>query len=534
MALVIVVGLIVLTTPKPVRADDPSHSGHGFPGSPSPGNPPPPGNPPVPPGPPGPPDPPGPGAPPPDEPKDPPCVGEPVYPYRGNFSYETDGVTIPGKGMTVKVTLTYWSQREYNNRYGYNWFMCYNVRLVKLADNSIEVVYGCGGQYNYEYDAGSYISPPGAFAELEAVGGGGYTLTQTDGTIYSFDANGRLTTITDRNDNDITFIYDAGGESAIVGKTRYVTGTVTADTLAYDWTLTTLVDTKGDTLTFDYDANGRLETITDYIGREWSYEHDTNDDLISITTPGVAGFTSGLVTQCDYDSLHHVLTVTDPENQTQVANTYYADGRIHTHTFEGGTMTLEYNDATHTTTVTDGEGFETDWVFDSDGLLTNKKVHTAGLRAGEPSYYETVYEYTANNQFEAITFPRDNSVEYEYNDRGRITEVRQKKIGVSGDHSSDIVTSVTYETDFGFLESFTDGDTNTTTFDYDGDGNLIEVVYPPVDGDTARVTITYTAAGQPELITDAVGKKLKYEYFTDTGYLKKIRLDPDGINAVFA
>jgi RHS repeat-associated protein len=468
-------------------------------------------------------------------PADCPTAGDPIYLYLGDFQYTRDEVTIPGKGMPVEIKLTYWSQREYNNRYGYNWFMCYNVRLVKLANNSIEVVWGCGGRDNYTYDSQdqSYTAPPGTFDELVAVGSMGYTLTKTDGTIYSFDSGGKLTKITDRNDNEITFAYNSGGPLPIVGKSRYVTGTPVAMILANDWMLTTITDTKGDDIDFQYNANGRLETITDYAGRQWEYNYSNDDDLEFITTPPIASFPAGLVTQFSYDTAHHLQTVTDPEDQTRVTNTYYASGRLNTQTFGTGTMILTYNDATRTTTVVDGEGHTTDYTFSADSMLVGKKEYTDGVPAGEPAYFQTTYTYTAYDQLEVVTYPRNNSVKYKYDGRGNVTEERRRKIGATSDNdAADIVTKATYHPDFALIATFTDAKNKVTTFEYT-DGNLTEITYPTAGSQTPVVTIAYTSSDQVELVTDANGNKLKYEYDSDTGYVHKIRLDPNGINATF-
>lgn len=496
-----------------VLADNPHEAGHAFPGPftpPSqPGN----GNQ--------------------DPPEDCPKISDPVYLYRGDVEYVRDDISIPGKGLPLEVTLRYWSQREYNNRYGYGWFMCYNVRLVLLADNSIEVLLGCGGQDNYTDDPASdvYDPPTGAYAVLTKVGGTGYTLEQTNGTVYSFDANGRLTSITDRNDNEITFAYNATGPLPIVGKSKYVTGTSVAATLAYDWMLTAITDTKGDDLDFQYNANGRLETITDYTGRQWEYNYSNDDNLEFITTPAISGFPAGLVTELDYDG-HHLLTVKDPEGQTSVTNMYHSDGRLWKQTLGTGTMVLTYNDITRTTTMFDGEGFKTEWTFNADGQVTRKKAYTDGVPAGEPAFYETIYTYGTNSK--TITLPRNNSIKFTYDARGNVIEERRKKIGVTTNDSSDIVTAATYDQTHGGIDTFTDAKGNVTDYDYDtsGNGNLKEIVYPTVGGTSPTVTVTYTNDGQVELLTDPNGHELKYEYFPDTGYLKKIRIDPDDINAI--
>ncbi|MFD8912157.1 RHS repeat-associated core domain-containing protein [Streptomyces sp. NPDC059575] len=66
---------------------------------------------------------------------------------------------------------------------------------------------------------GTYTPPAGGFAVLAGVTGGGWTLTDKARTVYTFDALGRLTKITDQHGISETLTYDGSGQLATVANT---------------------------------------------------------------------------------------------------------------------------------------------------------------------------------------------------------------------------------------------------------------------------------------------------------------------------
>jgi YD repeat-containing protein len=83
---------------------------------------------------------------------------------------------------------------------------------------------------------------------------GKYFLTTRDGTQYQIDApSGKLDSVTDRNDNTLSF-SDGG-----------------------------IVSSTGAAVTFARDARGRIVGITDPMGHEVRYEYDARGDLVAVT-----------------------------------------------------------------------------------------------------------------------------------------------------------------------------------------------------------------------------------------------------------
>ena len=73
----------------------------------------------------------------------------------------------------------------------------------------------------------------------------------------------RLTSLRDRNNNQLTFQYNSLGQ------------------------LTNVVDTLGRSIAYTYGGNGRLTQVTDFSGRTLQFAYDPDGNLTSVTSPAV-------------------------------------------------------------------------------------------------------------------------------------------------------------------------------------------------------------------------------------------------------
>jgi RHS repeat-associated protein len=475
-------------------------------------------------------------------------MGDPAVVHNGEYLYTHQDLFIPSRGLPLEVTRTYRSRTAYNGRFGYGWHFNFDIKLKQFADNSIIIfnMDGKGSKHEYTYDAGDYTAQWGVYHALVQNPDGSFTLTTKHGQNYEFDEEGRLTSIQDRNGNSLTFYYDPVGLQPIVGQSEYFVNQ-TEGVIAYDYMLKSIKNATGDSLTFDYNTNGRLTSITDFTGRVYSYEYDSTatGDLISFTTPSTSEYPTGLTTQYFYTD-HNIDSIMDAKDQVYVRN-IYTDDRVTQQDYGPGTYYFTYETDSMLTTQTDPDSFKTEWTYDENGTVTSKKVYTAGLRSGEPTYYETTYEYNQNFERSRIVYPRGNSVEYTYDatdsliGKGNLLEIR--RVTTPGDTLPDIVTTFTYEPNFNFIKTVTDPDSNITTYTYDyellvGDpdygenGNLVRITYPQVGVDTPETRFSYDAYGQVESVTDPNLNVTQYAYYGSTGYLWKIVQDPDGFNYV--
>jgi RHS repeat-associated protein len=459
---------------------------------------------------------------------------DPVFIDKGEFHYSHTDVSVPGRGLPLEITRSYRSQKDYNGRWGYGWFMSYDVKLKKLTGGNVQILYPSGQDREFTWDSVNerFQPPAGEHSTLVRNQDYSYTLTEPHGQKYDFNSDGRLSSIRDRNDNQLTFAYDPAGRGPIYGELEYVTGGPHQGLVGYDYKLIKVFDTKGDSLAFDYDTDGHLETITDWTGRTWTYGYDTHGNLWTVTTPET------LTTTYQYDAKHNLTTITDPEDQTYLTNHFDDEDKIEWQIYGADTTHLVYNDATHTTTITDRKGFHQEWTFDESERLTSRKIYTVPLRSGDPEYFETSYEYNTDNEVEKVTYPKGNWTKYAYDAHGNVTAVRR---GTGAQNSAnDLVDTLTYEPNFNFIKTITNpkGHVITLTYDYEAqgmgeNGNLVRITYPQVGGQTPEVNLTYNSHGQIETITDPNGNVTRYEYHTDTGYLWKVRRAPNGLNATY-
>ena len=154
------------------------------------------------------------------------------YVFHGTTPFEYDNYTLSNLGLGWSLNFpwmgTYYLHLSDGQAYPYQWsgntFEYHKALDFKLVNN-----------------------------------GNGYTLYAKDGTVYQFDSGKRLTTITDRTGNVITFAY---------GTNNYISQ---------------ITDTVGRTVTFSYNANNQLTSISSG-GRTWTYGYH-GKSLVSMTDP---------------------------------------------------------------------------------------------------------------------------------------------------------------------------------------------------------------------------------------------------------
>jgi len=224
-----------------------------------------------------------------------------------------------------------------------------------------------------------------------------------------------------------TFIKDESG------RTRYF------DYLD-DGRLKSSTNLAGVETTFQYDGDLRLETVTLPNGATVTYGYDDQDRLESITRPGLGTYT---VTQFNEDSQPEVMQLPSGESVTIV---YDDSGRVDSRTSTGGTASesasFTYNDGDAIETIIDNTGTTSYTYYDE---TSNRQETAPG-----PSHA---------GKLERIDYPNGTSVAYTYDTLGRVETLTTQ--------ASNTATA------------------NTTTYDYDENGNLKTV---QAFGDTTDYT----------------------------------------------
>ncbi len=440
-----------------------------------------------------------------------PGAGEPVYIKTGEFRESFTDLSIKGRAMTVEITRTYGSQREYQSVFGYGWDINYDLRLYRQGAGSPpeEIVYADGQACKHVYtqdtvnhdiyrrqaDLGKYF--------LYDDANDTFTLIIINGEDYAFDANDQLGSITDVEGNQIAFGYDPNG------------------------LLTTITDDLGREIILEYNEDDLLEKVTDFASRVWSYQYDGSGNLWKVTGPNTPEYENGLTETYAYDSYHNLTTITDPNNQVRVQN-YYSNDKVYKQDYGAGYYQFSYDEQNKKATVTDREGNGTEMYYGDDGELVKEVVSTAS------GSLTTEYSYNADIQKTLTKLPKGNCIAYVYDDGDLVGEYRKTGIDDPNIASNENVAATTYTYDpnwAGKYATVTDALGNVTSYEYyAGTGLLKKVTYPEVDSNTPTVEYTYDNENRLETVTDEAGMVTKYEYYGDSdangwGRLKKVIVD---------
>ncbi|MFJ8298943.1 LamG-like jellyroll fold domain-containing protein [Streptomyces sp. NPDC094447] len=361
------------------------------------------------------------------------------YSSPGDISYFTGSiaeVAVHSKGLTDADVATHWSAYKASSGIA-------PVKTVKLTDPKDRTL-----TYVYDAEMGNRL--------LAAID------TEGDRTTYGYDTGGFLHTITDANGNRSINGHDVRGNT-VSQTTCQNTAANKCSTEYYTFypdstTAFPPMDLRNDLILTERDGRSTGPTDNAYLT---SYSYDAGGNLLSVTTPPVAGHPNGRTASTTYT------TATTPAA-------------------EGGTA------------VTPA------------GLVS--LVTTPGGR-------RTTYSYFSTGDLAKITDANGASVEYTYDKLGR--EISKKE--VSDANPAGLVTSQSYDKNDQVLTETTPAVTNRvtgakhqakTTTGYDPDGNILsQTVQDLTGGDTARVTsMTYDAYNQMATRTDPGGDTTSFEY----------------------
>jgi YD repeat-containing protein len=237
--------------------------------------------------------------------------GSPISLVSGNtFIVETD-LRIPGLGGGLTLSRDWnslWppTQTAYQvGLFGPNWRSNFEERVFLGADNYMKYArrdgtfwsFGWGGAGNVP---GWSVAAPANQAATLVQGPSYWTITFQNGEQRLFDnTSGKLISIIDRNGNTTQLTYDAVGR------------------------LTTVTDPASRQLNFSY-ANGSsllVVGVTSSTGMSSSYSYDAQGRLIQVTNPDTTFYTF------QYNSQSLISSVTDQNGKILEAHTYDSSGR---------------------------------------------------------------------------------------------------------------------------------------------------------------------------------------------------------------
>ncbi len=274
------------------------------------------------------------------------------------------------------------------------WTHNYNVTLtVNYADNATLVLKAADGNVIYfRLSAGVYYPEPrsGDTSQIVKNSNGTYTRTMKNGTVYQFNTDGYLTSITDRNGSTTTLTYISGYLASITDQNgRTSTITTTSGRIA------TITAPGGGTYTLTNSGypNYLLTQIADPVGHTWAFTYTSIPvfGLLNAKTDP-----ANKTTQYTYDAKGRLLTSVDPETKTR-SMSYTQAGTTTFTEKDGGVWTYTY-DPTYAvkTSKADPLGNTTRYAYD----LKRNLISTA-----DPNGGVTTYTYDSNSNLTSVTDP---------------------------------------------------------------------------------------------------------------------------------
>lgn len=321
--------------------------------------------------------------------------------------------------------------------------------------------------------------------------------------VYSFDANGDLVAFCDRENNTSTFTYnsshrllsmiDPRGKQPIrieyddEGRVvRQIDANGKIINLSHDTTnrreVTT--DRMGNSSILEYNARGLVVRMTNSEGNVTTRAYDLRDNLVSEVNA------AGKATTYTYDTRNNKLSETDPL---------------------GNTTRYTYNSRNQVLTVTDALNRVTTNTYDANGNLLSVK---------DPLNQTTTYTYTSRGQVETRTDPLGNLTRFEYDATGNLTKETDALGNVTtytyDANNNKLTQSVSWTNAAGVIETL------VTTYQYDKLGQLIKTINP----DNTFTENIYDEVGKQIATRDQLGRQTDYTY-DDLGRLARITF-PDG------
>jgi RHS repeat-associated protein len=386
------------------------------------------------------------------------------------------------------------------------------------------------------------------------------------------DANGNITSRTDFNGNQTTYVYDTlnnleTSRTEANGTAQARTITTTWDS---NWRQPDSITEPNRTTAFTYDSMGNVltktvtdTTVTPNVSRTWTYTYDSygrvltakgpRTDVNSTTTYTYYTCTTGsqcgqlqtvtdpvgnVTTYNTYNAHGQPLTITDPngvvttltyDNRLRLTSrqfgtetttfSYYPTGLLKQVTLPDSSYVLNtYDNAHRLTQISDGAGNSIQYTLDNMGNRTAEKTYDPSniLHRTHTRAFNTL-----NELYQDINAANTSAVTttYGYDSNGNQTSIAAPLSRNTTNHY-DALNRLTQITDpnsgntyFGYdaeddLTSVKDPRSLTTSYSYNGFGDATQLASP----DTGTTTSTYDSGGNLSTSTDARGAQSIYTY----------------------
>jgi YD repeat-containing protein len=343
----------------------------------------------------------------------------------------------PGLPLTFsRVFSASISQRRELGPFGYGWSHNWQLSASNAPDGTVRISGPVGSRRVFQPDSrsGAYFTQAGDHGSLRSVGAGIFNLTEANGVVYSFRADGKLDYVADPNGNRITAGY-------------------TGDQL------TSLSHSSGQSLQIAYYETGRIQSITDSVQRQAIFYYDDSGEHLTAVQDYTGVFTTNMYVLGQGIAKEHALQSITYPSGTHRYYDYGVDGRLSSTWRDGNAEPVWFGYDTGIVMATNGVSSVTKYFFDHRGL----PVRT------EDALGNAVHlDFDDNYNLVGMTDPAGRATGYGYDSRGNLTS------------STDAMRNPTrlgYTSTLNRLALLTDANGNPTRYGYDVKGNLQSITY---------------------------------------------------------
>lgn len=464
-------------------------------------------------------------------------VQDPIHLGTGTYKYIHSDFVLPNVS-TPLIFKRYYNSINYavDGVLGFGWSHSYNYVVTNLADTLWQVKYPDGHSADFIplYNGGGTSFPfYGGTTDSLSKTPSGYDFITKEQNLYQFDANGRLMTITDPNNNVTVLHYNGNLLDSIRapgGRYLYLTGNTSTGKIS------TVTTPSGKTCSYRYDASNNLVTTRDANADSIRFTYNGNHEFISFInalgdTVLTNVYTNHKVT-AQYDA-HRKLTrifydipssgyatVKYPDNTRELY--YHNEFKVVTYKRDalGKSSTMAYDDNFYQDTVVNEKSQKTIALYDRFGnpllqIMPGNRTYTGKFNRFQkpteitnPIGNKVSFDYNSSNgNLLTISFPDTSVRKFNYNTNGTTKfyiDGRGDSFYYFYNKYGDLIKIKTptghkfygYNPD-GRLDSLRDENGNLTLLFYDNNGNLKQIkdalnqsLYFSYDDDNQLVTFT--------------------------------------------
>ncbi|PLC39842.1 RHS repeat protein [Ralstonia pickettii] len=467
-------------------------------------------------------------------------VSHPVYPGTGAKTLtERDDAG----SEELPISRTYRSDLRFRTNgaaggWMFNWQRALDVAVVNSYSSSPITTLRDGGTVRVFSKSGTVWTTSGIRDTIEHVGSNWVYKAPTEGIEETYDAQGNLLSVRERNGHTTALQYTTTGQ---LTKVTAPSGRSLTFTYNAQGRVSSITAPDGAITQYDYNASGMLTTVTwpDNTTRQYVYE----DTRFPTALTGVIDEAGVRYATYAYDDQGRAITSELTAGADRYQFQYQANGQTTVLTPDGGSsvysflkqngvllptgvsapcptcgntaLSTSYDSNNNATSKTGYDGSTTSYTYDTLGRET-QRIEGAGTANAKTTTTEwdpqqwLVTRVAAPNKIETFSYDANgNLLSHTVTPTGDANGSQGFGAAASGDANR---IDWTYDSNGNVLTTIERNGTatiGTWTFTYDAQGNLLTLTNP--EGKTGRVT-QYDAAGRVVAATNVDGQSIQYGY----------------------